>query len=191
MSKDSISKNYIFEAKDNNLLFVGDFEGLYKNDINPWGQDGSDPRLEKYYCYSRENIVTILNQHYSKKKTLLEVGCGLGYVVDYFAKNSSFICSGVDISKTAITKAKKIFKEYEFYCYDIQKINSKKTYDVIILNQALWYVLEKFTDVFKNIYTMLNDDGIFVIVNAFTDTQNYGKNIIDGFGGLVQYIENK
>lgn len=189
--KESISKDYIFTLKNNKLSFIGDFDGLYLDDNNPWGQNGCDNRLNKYYLYSRNNIINTLKENNQNNQNLLEIGSGLGYVVDYFSKQLKYNCSGFDISNIAVTKAKKNFPEYNFYCFDItsKNIEHNKKYDVIILNQVLWYVLENFNNVFENIYKLLNERGYFLIVNAFTDNQNYGKDIVNGFGGLLTYIE--
>lgn len=190
----SISKNFIFKENGDNLIFVGDFDGLYLNDENPWGQDGSDYRLGKYYEFSRKQILKIIKElTFLGQEKLLEVGCGLGHVVDFLAKNSLYEVSGADISKEAIKKASFLYPEYEFNILDIQSKNlyHDKQYEVIILNQALWYVIENFKNVFINISNMLSSNGIFIIVNAFTDEQKYGKDIINGFGGLVSYIEEK
>ena len=52
--------------------------------------------------------------------SILEVGCGLGYVVDLIARNNQNIrVSGSDISKKAIKIAKKKFPQYNFFVDDI------------------------------------------------------------------------
>jgi SAM-dependent methyltransferase len=188
----SISKDYIFRNNYGSLEFVGDFDGLYNNDDNPWGQDGSDDRLGDYYKFSQNNILRNLHSLIDCK-SMLEVGSGLGYVVDFFNKNSHLICDGADISKVAIIKARTKFPQYEFYIFDIQDdaLVADKTYDIVVLNKVLWYVLEKFENVFSNVYNMLNKRGIFIISNGFMDEQNYGKDIVDGFDGLVNYIESR
>jgi len=186
-----ISKDYVFKENNGKLEFVGDFDGLYSEDDNPWGQNGEDNRLGNYYKFSQKNILNHLKNRV-KSKSLLEVGCGLGYVLDFFNKNSHLVCEGADISKVAIDKAKLSFPQYVFHKLDIQidTISLKKKYDIVILNKVLLYVLEKFENVFENVYNLLNKNGIFIISNGFMDSQRYGKNIVDGFGGLVQYIEN-
>ena len=52
-----VSKEYVFKnVKGDQLAFVGDFEGFYKNEDDPWGQKGGDARLNEYYQYSRHNL---------------------------------------------------------------------------------------------------------------------------------------
>ena len=188
----SISKEYVFKKNNGALELVGDFDGLYNDLDNPWGQDGSDDRLGNYYKFSQNNILKHL-LNITNSKIMLEVGCGLGYVVDFFNKNSHLMCEGADISKVAFNKASVSFPQYTFYQLDIQDDIRfmKKKCDIVILNQVLWYVLERFENVFENVFHLLNKNGIFIISNAFMESQGYGKNIVDGFGGLVQYIENR
>lgn len=53
-----VSNEFVFKRnKKGKLCFVGDFEGFYKNDPDPWGQKGSEKRLSDYYAYSRRNKV--------------------------------------------------------------------------------------------------------------------------------------
>ena len=163
----SISKEYVFKKNNGALELVGDFDGLYNDLDNPWGQDGSDDRLGNYYKFSQNNILKHL-LNITNSKIMLEVGCGLGYVVDFFNKNSHLICEGADISKVAINKASVSFPQYTFYQLDIQDDIRfmKKKYDIVILNQVLWYVLERFENVFENVFHLLNKNGIFIISNA-------------------------
>jgi SAM-dependent methyltransferase len=185
-----ISKDYIFKKNGEDIEFVGDFNGFYENESDPWGQSGGDKRLGEYYAYSRKNIVSNLSKN--NIKTALEVGSGLGYVVDYINKNSSCICEGSDISDNAINKSSVLFEKYNFYCMDIQDkdIIIPKKYDAVIVNQVLWYILEDFNIVFENILKLLNVDGYLIISQAFLDEQKYDIDIINGFGGLIQYVQN-
>jgi SAM-dependent methyltransferase len=191
VSTELVSKDFIFKKENNKLIFVGDFDGLYLEENLPWGQDGSDERLKNYYIYSRNNIVSFIKKHTHEAESLFEVGCGLGYVVNFISKNSHLSCSGADISEVAIKKAKETFPMYNFFNLDIQKkpLQHSFKYDIILFNQALWYVLENLDCVFENFYSMLNKNGTLIIVNAFLEEQNYGKDIINGFGGLINYIE--
>ena len=52
----SISKEYVFKKNNGALELVGDFDGLYNDLDNPWGQDGSDDRLGNYYKFSQNRL---------------------------------------------------------------------------------------------------------------------------------------
>ena len=87
----------------------------------------------------------------STGKNILEVGCGIGYVVDFLSKKTSnCTVDGMDISSEAIKLAKKTFTELNFVVGDITKKNTlTKKYNVVILNQILWYILDSLDHVVK------------------------------------------
>lgn len=185
------NKNYVFSRnKNSQLTFVGDFEGLYQNDADPWNQAAQSEDSE-YYLSSRMRISREIKAH--RPTTVLEIGTGLGYALDFFAKKWPASYTGVDISPTAINKAKTLFPNYTFNVGDIckrfspSKVGTK--FDCIILNQLLWYVLDDLDTVLGNCVRLLSDNGIFIISNAFARQQMYGNEIINGFGGAVDRFE--
>jgi hypothetical protein len=54
--------------------------------------------------------------------------------------------------------------------------------------ELLWYILEKLPQVFANIDALLKNKGFLVFANSFLREQKYGREIIDGFDGLVRYV---
>jgi SAM-dependent methyltransferase len=195
MEEERVSKDYVFKEKNGKMYFVGDFEAFYKNESDPWGQKGTDGRLNEYYDFSRSNLINIIGSLVkSEEKTIdiLEVGCGLGYVLSKLSAGlpANVKVAGMDISKTAIKKAKSLFPSLEFIVGDIcsKHLKVKHKYDIVIMSQILWYILEKLPQVFTNINSLLKNDGFLIFLNAFLKEQKYGKEIIDGFDGLVKYI---
>jgi SAM-dependent methyltransferase len=188
----SRSKDYIFETQGNKIQLVGNFEEFYKNVDDPWDQTSKESEIASYYKFSRKRLIDcilLLNCHNS----IIEIGCGLGNVTNIIKKNfeQSFV-SGFDISKTAIQKSRKEYSNISFYVEDIASNNFEydQPADVVILSQMLWYVLEDLDVVIKNINSILTENGHVIIQMAFLNNQNYGKDIIDGFSGLVRYCEN-
>lgn len=194
MSKELITKDFIFKTnKKGKLNFIGDFEGLYKNDPDPWGQKGKDKRLSNYYKYSRKNLIKNIKNITNPLDNIkiLEIGCGFGYVSDILKKAfPKAEITGMDISNTAIKKAKDLFPYLNFIIGDIcsKKLQVNKKFDVIIMNQILWFVLEKFPEAFRNFNKIMEKNGHLIFVHAFLRKQRYGKNIVDGFNGLVKYV---
>ena len=96
----------------------------------------------------------------------------------------------MDISSFAIDKATRTFPSLKFVVADICSENLKidKRYDIVIMSHILWYILEKLPQVFANIDGLLKNNGYLVFVNAFLKEQRYGREIVDGFDGLVRYI---
>jgi SAM-dependent methyltransferase len=189
-----VSKDYVFRWNGDKLDFVGDFDGLYKNDQDPWGQSGSDERLKEYYKYSRNKLVEMIQPLLDAWETnyILDVGCGFGYSTNNLRTNLSGDVSvtGVDICKTAVEKAVKLFPELCFLVDDIcsPDFSLKAKYDIIIMDELLWYLLENLSTVFQNINKALKDNGYLIFVNGFPRDQRYGKEIMDGFSGLIGYV---
>lgn len=199
MEKEHVSKDFIFRTKeDGTLNFVGDFEGYYRSDNNPWGQEGNDDRLREYYAFSRSKILDAVKSFLdskAKSMDILEVGCGLGYVSSklYTKLPGNINVTGMDISPTAIKKARTLFPSLEFIVGDIRSEHLKveRKYDVVLMVEVLWYILEELHQVFVNIDDLLKDNGFLVFSNGFLREQKYGKEIIDGFDGLVRYVCSK
>jgi len=198
-----ISKNYIFKPIGNKLEFIGDFESLYKNEDDPWSQSGDVGEIRHYYEHSRTELTNKLKE--INPDSLLEIGCGLGYTTKIIQKSlPSCSVMGMDISKEAISRARKLFPDLDFVSGDIRSIYSSssrcshsgmrasyKKYDVIILNQLLWYILESLSKTFENCFSLLKSGGRIVISQAFLRTsQKYGKDICDGFDGLMSFLKD-
>ena len=184
------SKNYIFRKDDNGeLLFQGDFEGYYQNNSDPWDQNSTDSDMSEYYKVSRLKLLKVIKGIISNQN-ILEIGCGLGLVTNMLDKElENSLVSGVDISSTAIHKAKAQYSNILFYEGDIadKQFKSEEQYDVVILNEMLWYVLEDIDLVINNIYEILNTNGCLIITMAFLNDQQYGKEIMNGYSGLLDY----
>tara|TARA_B100000902_G_C27280041_1_gene901202 strand:- start:876 stop:1562 length:687 start_codon:yes stop_codon:yes gene_type:complete len=191
-------KNNSIFSKNNkgDLKFIGDFEAVYNEDNDPWSQSGcTDINYKKYYDYSRNKINEVIKSLHKQHISILEVGCGLGYVVDLIAKNNPNIeVNGSDISKKAIQIAKKKFPQYNFFVNDItsNKKNLDKKFDIVIFNQILWYILEKLDNSFLNSHRILKNNGYLIISQAFfRSEQKYGKDIVNGFKGLDDVMKSK
>ena len=187
------SMDYIFKNVGENLEFIGDFESLYKNFQDPWEQSGKTGKISPYYKHSRKRLTDKLIS--INPVSLIEVGCGLGYTTNIIQNSlPPAIVVGMDISATAINKGSKKFSDLQFICGDIRSssFNLHKKFEVVILNQLLWYILESFDNTIDNCFSLLEKEGKIIISQAFLKTpQRYGKDVCDGFDGLVKYLKNK
>ena len=193
MSLNQNQKNdYMFrEKEDGTLDFIGDFESFYLSDPDPWGQSATpDGEMSKYYRHSRDRLSSQLER--INPPSLVEIGCGLGYTTEAIQNlliDTKVI--GIDVSNTAISKAQEAYPHLSFQQGDITSNSfflSGKC-EVVILNQLLWYILESLSETFENCFSILKPNGRIIISQAFLQApQKYGKDICDGFDGLISYL---
>jgi SAM-dependent methyltransferase len=194
-----MSSDYIFKkASSGGLEFVGDFDGLYASEPDPWCQSGSDYAYGEYYFLSRTRIVEAIRSYAPTIRNAIEVGCGHGHALNDIAAKTSGHWRGMDISRNAIIRAEAL---YPHLSYDVADISSdrfplicidRERYDVVLLNQILWYILENFDNALNNALTMLKPGGLLIISQAYLRSeQKFGRDIADGFIGTLTAILNR
>jgi SAM-dependent methyltransferase len=190
----SRSKDFIFqEDQHGELKFIGDFEGFYQSEDDPWQQSALDSDMSNYYQYSRENISNYINKE--KFSRILEIGCGIGHSTAQLAKKSKADWCGADISQTAIDKAAINYPDLNFFRMDVCDISndfanlSNMKFDCIILNQVLWYIMHAMPEVKRNLLKQLTCNGHVIFSTAFLNEQRYGNEYFQGSSGFNHYIE--
>lgn len=185
-----VDNDYVFREGPTGLEFVGDFEGLYRSEADPWHQSGEAAAATRlYYSHSRVQLVKVLRRRLSSHGVGLEIGCGHGHVVDCLASAGVAKWEGMDVSPTAIKKASDLYPTHRFFVGDITQPfhHFVHQYDVVVLGQLLWYVLHKMDVVVDNCFRLLKLGGFFVVSQAYLTTpQRYGRQWAAGFEGAVQ-----
>ena len=107
-------------------------EGLSDYKSVGWGSKESQ--------YLRFKILTEIDE--LSKNSVLDVGCGLGELLNFFTTNGIKISSykGIDISKDLILEAQKRFdkeKKASFEFTNIDKVQGDEDFDYIFLSGAL------------------------------------------------------
>ena len=184
----------VFREEGCQLKFVGDFDGVYREDDDPWEQSALCPgKMLRYYNYSRFNLASAVNQFAPPFSYLVEVGCGLGYALDYLNATCKIVPTGLDVSGVAIGRARKLFPGRRFIQADItaERFDVVGGYYCVVLNQLLWYVLHRLDATLLNCSRLLSPGGTLIISQAFLNEQRYGKEIVDGFDGLLKKLLNE
>lgn len=92
----------------------------------------------------------------------IDIGCGEGRFTECYACIKPFI--GLDISRTAIGRAKGRMHKARYVFGDITSPLPKSEASTIILSEVLYYIKPKLWDnVSKNIKRMLSKDGQFIV----------------------------
>lgn len=181
------------ERVDGSLEFVGKFNELYQTVADPWNQSGADGVLiAEYYRYSRARLVGGLWAACPPPKTIkvLEVGCGHGYATRMIAARTWYAeVHGCDISPAAIERAEAFDSRCRFYVADIRRVTPPDTYDAVIWNQILWYILDELGAALENSARALVPGGYLIVSQAYLKgVQRYGKEIANGFHGALRAL---
>jgi len=188
------------EGSDNQLRLVGDFNALYTEVADPWGQSaqgGTD--MDRYYAFSRARVVAAArNSTQEIPYRGLEIGCGHGHVVDTLRHSCYYPWFGIDVSPVAVETARRLYPQSTFFVEDITADWNPREmpgvlgqYNVVLLGQMLWYILPKLDAALARCATLTAPGGTFIISQAFLREQRYGRDIVDGFDGLVRLLLNR
>lgn len=179
----------VFREGANGLELVGDFDGLYAEDADPWGQSGAQSPMAGYYAVARPALAQMLA---FREGWALEVGCGHGHAAAFLTANTALMWQGMDISREAITAARAKFPHIPFQVGDIRMPIIGASYDVVLLNQVLWYVLPRIDAVIENCERMLRPGGMLVIAQAYLKgEQRFAAEIANGFAGVVDLFQTR
>jgi 2-polyprenyl-3-methyl-5-hydroxy-6-metoxy-1,4-benzoquinol methylase len=183
---------HVFTERDGKLEFVGDFDALYREEDDPWGQSSGKGDLSYYYLNSRHHLCSEINRLTRGYPVHgLEIGCGHGYVLSCLAgENSQW--TGLDVSETAIAKARELNPKHTYLVGDIRDHDCvtedrEGRYDVVILSEILWYVLEHIDKAIANSAALCRPGGLLCVSQAFLKgEQRYGAEIANGFHGALK-----
>lgn len=121
-----------------------------------WGPELTDKVLRP--------LETILLPDLPQNARILDLGCGTGQVAQRL-HTRGYRITGLDSSKTMLDYARSNAPEIEWVVSDARDFTFPPTFDAIIsTSAALNHViqLEELIQVFKNVYTALLENGVFV-----------------------------
>lgn len=129
---------------------IGDFSDSRDGELTNWFKSIFD-YINRYYPITR-----------GRGRKLIEFGCATGAAANLLA-NYGFQVTSTDVSRYAVTNAKKNYKDINFFVHDIQKLFSKdKNFDVAIALDVIEH-LESPERAIKNIYKILKKGGIMLL----------------------------
>ena len=124
---------YIFDLKERS--FVGAFEEMYatedKEGFDSWYESDLRP-LRKQIC------LAVLNQY--NHASVLELGCGKGTFTQFLKKENNSV-TAIDLSETAIAKARASYPDVEFRALKVQDlVQIPGTFELGVVMGTLAYV---------------------------------------------------
>ncbi|MBI04555.1 MAG: bifunctional 3-demethylubiquinol 3-O-methyltransferase/2-polyprenyl-6-hydroxyphenol methylase [Pelagibacteraceae bacterium] len=130
-----------------------------------WSENGKFKLLHRIRHIRMKYIIDQYKPKKIKNSKILDIGCGGGLITESLAMKGGIV-TGIDFVKNNI----KIAKKHAFinnlkinYIYeDIQKLNHKKKYNLIIIFEVLEH-LENWEMLVKKIKKLLLKDGLLII----------------------------
>jgi SAM-dependent methyltransferase len=179
--------DYVFK----NGRLIGEMDQMYQKakDI-PWHQD-KEPD-----CLDFKIALRILETK-APYDSILEIGCGLGYLTNEVAKycKNEYQVVGTDISPTAIDKARKLFPNLRFEVLDITKDLYEQgwgemKYSLVFVRGLFWYVFPGIKKGCDNIVRLIDKRGYLLVQQNFPplDTNFVGKEVLPNPEALLSYF---
>jgi len=188
--KKEIPRYQDFVIKNGKL--VGDFEGLYKNFDDPWHQSCND-HLHDSRRSLAVNWCNRLREQYGATR-VIELGCGFGHLCQAL-RQYNFSVIGIDISKTAIEKAREINSNSVFVQCAFNEFDKLKLFDadIYLMPEITWYVLDDLDGFIKNLKKLRKErkKPIFLIHLLTTyapGVQKYGADKFNNLNEILQYF---
>jgi SAM-dependent methyltransferase len=167
--------------------FVGDFEGMYRDHEYPFDQ----LRREKWGSEKAValNLLRRLGAGYGVRR-VVEAGCGLGMFTDVIA-TAGFQVTGIDISETAIAKARVTYVAADFLAADIGNFDLLRRLrpDVLVMAEISWYVLERLDKFIEFMRAELPTCYIIHLLATYPPgVQQYGGEYFTDLDGIIRYF---
>jgi SAM-dependent methyltransferase len=186
MDKPKYPKYQDYVIRDGRL--VGEFERMYQDYENPWDQ------AEEHWASDKAVGIHLMRKLGVRR--ILELGCGLGQFTGDIAA-SDFSVLGVDVSATAIAKARLKYPACGFRTGDILDFDIYRDFrpDLIVMAEITWYVLDKLDRFLGSLRKEFRDVYLLhLLVTYPPGVQRYGAEkfstlpqIMDYFG--MEYLE--
>lgn len=100
-----------------------------------------------------------------KPKKILDIGCGIGYLLSWLSQETEALGWGIDSSKEAITQAKKLYPKINFFCRNAKKLPfDNNFFDCVLLINLIEHLNEKKQhQVLAEAKRVLKKDGILIL----------------------------
>lgn len=185
MSKYARYQDYVIKQGK----LIGEFEQMYQDYDAPWEQTTREE-------FSSDKVVALnwckkLSFKVADKLRVVELGCGLGWFTNKLHQ-AGFDVLGVDISETAIKKAKVLYSHCQFKTGDLLDFHIYENFqpNVFIMAEITWYVLEKLDVFLDYLRTHFKDAYLIHLLTAYPDgVQQYGKEYFTNLKEIMDYFK--
>jgi SAM-dependent methyltransferase len=163
--------------------FVGEFEEMYRDFSDPWEQTTREK-------WASEKALALHLIQKLKAGKVLELGCGLGHYTKKIA-DLGVETMGIDVSKTAIEKARSNCPDCNFVVGDILDFAIYRDFkpDIIVMAEITWYVLDKLDNFIEFLKTEMPNIYLIHLLTTYPDgVQKYGREKFTNLQQIMVYF---
>lgn len=144
--------------------------------INPY--DEICPQWDEYRKKTSVNkCIADFSRRLKPNSSILDVGCGTGYPIDFFLSERGFRITGIDSSAKIIEKAASLkLKNTEYHVADLFGFRTEEKFDAIIAFDCLWHIChdnQKY--IYGTIASLIKKGGYFIFTHGKKDGEIYGE----------------
>jgi len=169
---------------------IADWEGLYTNFEDPWHQSRIDHIMDSRRIIALNWCIRLRSEYQTNR--IIDIGCGLGHLTNSLHKQN-FEIIGIDVSKTAIQKARSLYPSANFLEGTFENLDELLIFDadIYIMSEITWYILGELDNFLSNIRqkSMKRKRPIYLIHLLTTYKEGMQKYGIDKFTNLNEILE--
>lgn len=181
MEKPYRHNDFVFRQNGKEVALIRNFEGMYTHCEDPHGQSQAVDNLSyQLVLATLDRAVEMLTKGAQRPAAIIDIGCGLGYFTERIKQRfpDARVC-GVDISPTALKRARLIALDCSFHQLDLKapgmEIESGKRFDIAVALDSLYYFESHEIDgVMFNINKLLAENGYLLVGYHLPENMRFG-----------------
>ncbi|MDD5070083.1 MAG: class I SAM-dependent methyltransferase [Candidatus Omnitrophica bacterium] len=156
-----------------------------------WGYYADNPSYASQYFsnHSGQSIVNYIKNHVSiYDKTILDFGCGPGFLLDKLIKSGASKVYGLDFSRQSVDKANAAHQDKKTFkgavCLDnLPSLFKDNTFDVVVAVEVVEHLSEDYLlEMLKEVHRILKPGGFFIVTTPNQENLESNKTICPDCG---------
>lgn len=181
IEKEYRHNDFLFRKNGKDIALIRDFEGMYTHCEDPHGQSQAVDNLSYELVLATLNrAVSMVAKNTRYPAAIIDIGCGLGYFTARIKQRfpDLRVC-GVDISRTAINRARLIAPDCVFRRIDLKALGTEledlKRFDIAVTLDTLYYFEPHEIDgVMFNVNNLLSENGYLLVGYHLPEDMRFG-----------------
>lgn len=162
-------------------------------DITRTGTLGFSPEYNKWLYRAKIRALHYILKKYAiqiTKKSIIDLGCGTGFFIDFYSQFAPSEITGIDITKTSVSQLSLRYPKYSFIQGKIESHEMQELgkFDIVNVFDVLYHlkITEDFTCVMQNIASITKAGGhIFITDLLGTSDIDAAEHVT--FRGIATY----